>query len=442
MTCQKFPLVPTALFAIAALLAFSSASIAQTQSTVEESGASVATAPSVTIFHFSDNGDDFPGRMTTDAAGSFYVSAELTPLDQFSHASSFAVLKYNFNGKLQGAFRYKNAPGEFQGTAQAVKVDKQGNIYAVGFTTVSGLVVSFTSAGVQRWADRFASSAGNPVALAIDQSGNIYAAGNGGHGGSDGVGPILEWVIIKYSSSGKVLWEQHHTGDPSLDSRVTDIQLDSAGNPIVLGTTSNNPANLTNNMTVVKFNPHGETLWAKDFAVPRNQQVPGGFAIDHGGNVYATSMTNPPESIHMPFTVKYAPNGVLKFVLQGKDAGGTSVAIDPAGDILLTGATINFAAPPTIEATKIHPSGAKVWTTPIAATGKIVSDSAGNAFVAGSFGFVITKLSPAGKVLFTSSLLPGDDVTDAVVDPFGNLLVTGIGLNAQFNHDIFTVRLK
>jgi hypothetical protein len=44
--------------------------------------------------------------------------------------------------------------------------------------------------------------------------------------------------------------------------------------------------------------------------------------------------------------------------------------------------------------------------------------------------------------LFTSSLLPGDDVTDAVVDPFGNLLVTGDGVNAQFNHDIFTVRLK
>jgi len=189
------------------------------------------------------------------------------PLTPFSHASKFAVLWYNFSGKRQGAFRYKNAPGEFQGAANAVKVDKQGNIYAVGFTTVSGLVVSFTSVGVQRWADRFGGSAGNPVALAIDQSGNIYAAGNGGHGGSDGVGPILEWVIVKYSSGGKVLWEQHHTGDPSLDSRITDIQLDSEGNPIVLRTTSNAPATLTNKMTVVKFNPHGETLWARDFAV-------------------------------------------------------------------------------------------------------------------------------------------------------------------------------
>jgi len=435
MTCQKFRLVPAVLFAVASLLALSPAGVAQTQSSVEESAAS---APSVTIFHYSDNGDDIPGRMTTDAAGNSYVSAGL---DFVSHTSGFAVLKYNFNGKLQGAFRYKNAPGEFQGAAQAVKVDKQGNIYAAGATSVGGLVVSFTSAGVQRWADRFGASAGNPVALAIDASGNIYAAGNVGHGGSDGVGPILEWDIVKYSSSGKVLWEQHHTGDPSLDSRVTDIQLDSAGNTIVLGTTSINPSILTNNLTVVKFDPFGNTKWAKDFAVPHNSLIPGGLAIDHGGNVYATSTTNPPEGIATPFTVKYDPNGVLKFVLQGKDAGGKSVTVDPAGDVLLTGEVLNFGTPTSIEATKIHPSGSKVWGTPILATGKIVSDSTGNVFVAG-FGFVITKLSPGGAVLFTSSPLPGDAVTDAVVDPFDNLLVTGDGVNAQFNHDIFTVRLK
>jgi hypothetical protein len=152
-------------------------------------------------------------------------------------------------------------------------------------------------------------------------------------------------------------------------------------------------------------------------------------------------VTNPPEGIDVPFTVKYDPNGVRKFVLQGNGAGGSSVAIDPAGDILLTGATASFGTPIFVSATKIHPSGAKVWVTKIAETGKIVSDPAGNAFVAGP-GFLITKLDPAGRALFASSLLPGDDVIDAVADPFGNLLVTGDGLNAQFEHDIFTVRLK
>ena len=441
MSRHKFRLIPALLFSLGASAALPSASIAETQSAADGSASSAVTAPTVTTFHFTDTGDDRAGRMTTDAAGNFYVAAGL--INSTSHPSGFGVLKYLFNGKLQGAFHYQNTPGEFQGQAQAVKVDRQGNIYAAGKTNLSGLLVSFTSSGLQRWADRFASSAGDPVALAIDGSGNIYAAGNGGHGGSDGVGPILQWVIVKYSSSGEVLWEQHHTGDPKLDSRVKDIQLDFAGNPIVFGTTSNSPVTLTNNMTVVKFNPHGDTLWAKDFVVPHNSLLPGGLAIDHGGNVYATSMTNPPEGMAIPFTVKYDPNGVLKFVMQGKEAGGTSVAIDPAGDILLTGETINLGTSTSfIEATKIHPSGARVWLTQIPATGKIVSDSAGNVFVAGTPGFVITKLNASGTVLFSSSLLPGDDVTDAVVDRFDNLLVTGNGVNAQFLDDIFTVRLK
>ena len=195
-------------------------------------------------------------------------------------------------------------------------------------------------------------------------------------------------------------------------------------------------------MTVVKLNPQGDTLWAKDFAVPNNSLVPGGLAIDRRNNIYVTSLTNPPEGSDIPFTVKYDPNGVRKFVLQGDGAGGSSVAIDPAGDVLLSGSTMIFGMPAVIEATKIHPSGVKVWVTQIPATGKIVADSSGNVFVAGTPGFAITKLNGAGEVLFSSSLLPGDDVTDAVVDPFDNVLATGFGLNAQFSDDIFTVRLK
>ena len=59
MTCQKFRFVPIVLFALAGLLALSPASIAQTQSTIEESAASAATAPKVSILHFTDQGDDF-----------------------------------------------------------------------------------------------------------------------------------------------------------------------------------------------------------------------------------------------------------------------------------------------------------------------------------------------------------------------------------------------
>lgn len=435
MTRRKFASAVTRSCTLAIMLALASAGIAQTGTVTDQDAAVPQAVFTQTIFHFSDGGEDRPGRMTLDAAGNFYISAAV---NSTGTVSGFAVLKYNSAGKLLGTFRYKLSPGEFGGVAHSVRVDKQNNIYAVGSTSVGGVVVSFTSAGAQRWTARFDHE---PIALAVDSSGSIYVAGNGNAGGSDGVGPILNWLVVKYSNTGKVLWEQRHTGTAGLDSRVRDIQLDPSGNPIVFGTTSNNPKLLTNNMTVAKLNPNGDLLWAKDANVPLNSLAPGGFAIDAAGNVYATATTDPPEGVATPFTVKYNANGVLQFTLHGNGAGGSSVAFDPAGDVLLTGATGSFGTPGFVCATKIHPSGKAVWVTQIPATGIIVSDSAGNALVAG-FAFEITKLSPAGKILLSSSILPQGFVTDAVLDSSGNLLVTGFGQNAQFSDDIFVVKLK
>jgi hypothetical protein len=120
------------------------------------------------VLRFTDRGDDLPGRITTDAAGNFYTAAGT---DQGS--GFFEVLKYNSQNKLS-VIRHQNQPGELGGRALGVKTDKLGNIYAVGSSSIGGLVVSFTSSGSQRWADHFN---GIPVAVAVDAAGNVYTAG-------------------------------------------------------------------------------------------------------------------------------------------------------------------------------------------------------------------------------------------------------------------------
>lgn len=400
-------------------------------------------SPPVTMFHFTDGGEDIPGRMTTDAAGNFYIAAQL---DDIFHPSGFAVLKYNFSGMLQGAFRYKPAAGEFNGVAREVKLDKLGNIFGVGDTSLGGVVVSFTSTGAQRWARHFSTSG---IALAVDASGNVYAAGTHVTGNFQG-----EWVIVKFTSAGQVVWTKRRTGTSAGDVRLTDIQLDPAGDPVVLGTTNIPVGAVTNTMTTWKLDVNGNTRFAKDFvAVAGVGQIPAGLAIDSAGSVYATCTTNPPEGNQIPFTVKYDASGNRMFVLSGTGAGGAAVAIDPSGDILLTGAKILQGVPAIITASKFHANGGKVWVANVAAGEKIVSDAAGNVFVAGSIpnadttnvgpsDYRITKLSPSGAVLFQSRISAGDEVTDAVVDPLGNVLVTGDVLNARFEHDILTVRTK
>jgi hypothetical protein len=402
-------------------------------------GASAAATTPVTILHFTDGEDDHPGRMTADTRGNIYIAAALG----VQNRSGFGVLKYNSQNILQ-VVRRKNLAGEFGGEAQAVQVDAQGNIYAGGSTSFGGLVMSFGPAGGKRWEQRFN---GEPLALAIDAAGNLYAAGTGGSG------PFQEWVIVKYSNAGNVLWQIQHTGTTAGDSRVVDLRLDFAGNPVVLGWTNTNLQTLTRSITTLKLDPHGNILWAQDFtAIPRFDQVPQGLALDRSGNVYITGTTVPAEGPLTPFTVKYDPNGNRQFVLMGNGAGGSSVAVDPSGDILLTGADSVPGHPPFISASKIHANGTRVWTTPIQATGKILADASGNVFVAGSLqntntqfpeqsDYFLAKLSPGGTLLSGTVFRQGSDVRDVTFDSLGNLVVTGDFLNPTFNHDIVTLKL-
>jgi outer membrane protein assembly factor BamB len=72
-----------------------------------------------------------------------------------------------------------------------------------------------------------------------------------------------------------------------------------------------------------------------------------------------------------------------------------------------------------------------------------VSDAKGNVFISGG-AYTVTKLNPAGTALWTfqaSSQFSEFSTTGSVVDPFGNLIVTGTGFdfNAGQN-DIITLK--
>ena len=56
--------------------------------------------------------------------------------------------------------------------------------------------------------------------------------------------------------------------------------------------------------------------------------------------------------------------------------------------------------------------------------------------------YLIKKLTPKATKVFETRFVPGPDATDAVIDPFDNLLATGTGVNAIFEDDIFTLRIK
>jgi hypothetical protein len=417
MTLQRSRAVSTLTSLAAALVFFLPITGAAQTQDFSDGRAFAATGH---IFRFRDGGDDRSHRMTTDTAGNFYIAAEL---DDTHHLNAFGVIKYNPQGKLLGAFHYK--PKSLSaGITFDVKVDANGNIYAGGYTLFGALVMSFDPSGKTRWAHLLGSAftIDQVDALALDQSGNVYAGGI--QGGS--------MMVAKFTTDGKLLWKKLHQGT-SLGAQTTDVQLDSKGNLIAFGDTLNAGPGV--DTTILKFNPQGNLLWARNFTQSAQfNKVPRAGAVDHNDGIYATGVAlGIFTGDSFPYTVKYDTNGNSIFVLTGAGIGGQSMAVDPAGNILLSGFTA-VQGEPISTASKFAPSGKKIWVTQIPTDGEIVSDSKGNVFVSGadpSNDFVVNKLSPTGTLISSSHFSTPAvtvQVTSSVVDPFGNVLVTGFGV--------------
>jgi sugar lactone lactonase YvrE len=386
------------------------------------------------VLVFSDGGDDrLIGRgMATDAAGNVYIPSDL---GGFHFNNAFGVLKYNSQGKLLGAFHF-NPTTLSSGFALDVKVDASGNIYACGFTfPFGGLVMSFDPSGKTRWT-RFI---GNDefFSMTLDHSGNIYVGG-------DSAGAIL---VAKLTTGGKILWTATHAGATTARALTAKVQLDSRGNLAVIGGTSN--SDFLVDTTVLKVNPQGKILWSQDFNEGSGfNNVPQGAVVDQADSIYATGTAlNEFSGEAIPYTLKFDTNGNREFLLTGAGVGGVAIAADPTGDIVLHGSTlIAGESAPTVS--KIDPTGKAVFVTDVPITGRLVTDSAGNIFLAGgdASGFSVVKLNSEGVSQFTfdrpmPNFIGFESVTDPIFDPFGNLYVAGFGLpNGSGVNDILTLQ--
>jgi hypothetical protein len=391
---------------------------------IMESAAPIASAETPQVIRFTDGGDDSAFRITTDAAGNFYIAASLS--DSEFLPNSFAVIKYSVNGNLLGVFRFKTNAG----IASTVAVDAKGNIYAGGSSAQGGVLVSFSPSGKLRWSKIIGDAVS---AVALDQSGNVYAGGTINQ---------ASMFVAKFTAEGSFLWQTAHQGStpaPCGDNGLTpgsclsDMHLDSNGNVIAFGYSTNAGPNTDN--TTLKISPTGNLLWARNFTrQPQFNKVPAAGAVDHDNGIYATGQgVDPFTGQRFPYTVKYDTNGNRIFAFTGAGIGGSSIAVDPSGNILLSGFTLTQGED-AMTVSKIEPSGTQIFVTTIPTGGKVVSDSQGNAFVSGEDGsndYVVSKVDPMGTLLWTFTFATqtvAGGVADSVVDPFGNLLVTGEGV--------------
>lgn len=316
--------------------------------------------------YFYGSSIDFGGFVLTNASGGW---------------GNMFIVKYDDTGVVLWA---ESAGGVAEDAGYSVTTDASNNVYVTGYffspsitfgsTTLINqgeydmFIVKYDPLGTVLWAQ----SAGRAFddygrSVITDAMNNVYVTGSFKSAGlifgsttlanTDSTENTYDMFLVKYDSTGTILWAKSATGDSSEYSR--SVSTDASGNIYVTGnfdspTLTFGSTTIVNNgsfdMYLVKYDSAGNVIWAKSA---------GGADIDHGyntatdafGNIYvsggfksdsmfidATTLIN--SGAFNIYLAKYDSAGTLLWAQKAGGSGtdaGHDVATDAIGNIYLTG---------------------------------------------------------------------------------------------------------
>ncbi|MFM2208207.1 MAG: hypothetical protein RL213_2182 [Bacteroidota bacterium] len=249
-----------------------------------------------------------------------------------------------------------------------------GGFVAVGYSVKQGnyrdfLTVRTDASGNVLWSkSKNGAGSGNDVAqfVVTDASNNVYVAGY-----TDGGNSQDDIYLLKYDINGNLLWDTTWNNPVAFQDDVpTDMAIDASGNIFICGITEPDPLPGSSDYVVLKFSPSGGLLWHATYSragVAGGRDDANALALDPAGDVYVTgrSFNGADDDI---VTLKYSgANGSLAWTpaiynSSSGDDRGADIAINPAGNaVVVTGRTDN-GNDDDVRTIKYNTSGIFQWT--------------------------------------------------------------------------------
>jgi uncharacterized delta-60 repeat protein len=408
--------------------------------------------------------EDIPEAIAVDGDGSVYVTGA-SLAGPANH--DCATIAYAPDGDTLWVRRY-DGPDHADDACFAIQVDGLDNVFVAGVsidTATHGdcLTIKFDSNGDTVWVRRYngpSNGYDNADDLQIDALGNVYVTGTSWDDAS-----FDDYLTLKYSPSGEMLWVRRYDGTGGYDDVARALHVDTDGNVYVTGRSWGTGSD--RDYATLKYNTDGDLLWVRRYQDPgtlNHDAAAVDVDVDEAGNVYVTGYSGDDGARVDYATVKYNTNGDELWVRRYDGSAGTNdhafaIAVDPTGDVFVTGEANGSGTEQDIVTIKYHPNGDTAWTRIYngpangAETASALSvDEDGNVYVAGGsagsggddWDYVTAEYGSDGEERWVARYNGPNDgedwATDIQVDPEGHVYVTGGSERSPNNVDYATIK--
>jgi uncharacterized delta-60 repeat protein len=342
-------------------------------------------------------GGDQASHILYDHQGNIYIGGFVNG-SYSTTGGSFCLMKYSVNGDSVWEFVDNNT---YVAQISSMKFDNQGNIILAGYDGTSSsdyVTMKIDTQGNQIWYSTYNNNGPNEVNkiwdMCVDTDGYTYVTGisddivnfyqdihtikydpngdtvwmrrfNGLSNYFDSGRKILvdpnknvfvggtiskqtpassDIVLIKYDSTGNLMWTSYYDYQPASQSfdEITDMKMDNAGNIYMTGTSSSDNSQATVRIVTIKFNTNGDTLWTKRWG-NSGAKAPQKMVIDNQTNIYITGFFYDNDGTgYNALTLRYNSLGVLKWEAIYKDETNLeelfyAIVLDGNNDLIAVG---------------------------------------------------------------------------------------------------------
>lgn len=295
------------------------------------------------VYNGTGGSNDAVSGIALDNAGNVYVTGQSYGGQSLSY--DYATVKYNSDGIQQWVARY-NGTGSIVDAAVDVCVDGNQNVYVTGQSTGSGssvdyVTIKYNSSGDEQWVARYNGAANDidiGTSVRVNNDGEVYVTGF-----SRGVGTFYDYTTIKYNSLGNEQWVKRFNGTASSSDIPSDMALDNTGNIIITGVTNSDVSGNQSDYATIKYDPSGNILFSAIYnGTANNNDSATALTIDDEGNIFVTGKSTGAGTSFDCVTIEYSQSGSQKYITRYNRDGNSndvanSIKLDSFKDSYITG---------------------------------------------------------------------------------------------------------